>query len=71
MSQFDSLIILPLIYSLTIILFSYYNLSIKILIPNFFGTKKFRTKKIGLSVFYNFFNENSKIKADNSRKVIL
>ena len=70
MSQFDSLIIFPLICSLTIILFFYYNLSINILIPNFFGTKKFRTKKIGLSNFYKFFNENSRIKADYSRKVI-
>lgn len=70
MSQFDSLIIFPLICSLTIILFFYYNLSIKILIPNFFGTKKFREKKIGLSNFYRVFNENVSVKAGYSRKIV-
>jgi hypothetical protein len=70
MSQFDFLIISPLICSFTVVLFFYYSLSIKVLIPNFFGTKKFREKKIGLSKFYKVFNENFRIKADYSRKVV-
>lgn len=70
MSQFDFLIISPLIGSFAFVLFFYYNLSIKVLIPNFFGTKKLREKKIGLSKFYKTFTDNFIIKADYSRKVV-
>lgn len=70
MSQFDFLIISPLICSFIIVLFLYYSLSIKVLIPNFFGTKKFREKKIGLSNFYRVFNENVSVKAGYSRKIV-
>jgi hypothetical protein len=66
MSQFDLLIIFSLLWSLTFSLLLYYNMSLKFLIPNFFGTKKFREKKLNLYGFYNFFNENSEIKASSS-----
>ena len=71
MSQFDSLIIFSLLWSLVISLFLYYNLTIKYLIPDFFGTKKFREKKLNLYGFYIFLNENSEIKASSSAIVTL
>lgn len=71
MAQFDSLIIFPLLWSLILFLFLYYNITMTVLIPDFFGTKKFREKKIGLYTFYIFFNENSEIKAASSVSTIL
>lgn len=61
MAQFDSLIIFPLLWSLLLVLFLYYNMSLEILIPDFFGTKKFREKKLGSTEFFSFFKENNKI----------
>ena len=48
MAQFDSLIILPLILSLIVVLIFHYNMSIEVIIPDFFGVKKFREKKSGI-----------------------
>jgi hypothetical protein len=45
-------------------------MSLKFLIPNFFGTKKFREKKLSLYGFYKFFNENSEIKASSSASLV-
>ena len=61
MPQFDFLIIFPLIWSLLITLILYYGLSIKILIPSFFGIRKFREKKIALPSFSLFFKQNPEI----------
>jgi hypothetical protein len=61
MAQFDSLIIFPLLWSLLFTLFFYYNMSIEILIPDFFGTGKFREKKLGSASFFNFFKQNSEV----------
>ena len=68
MAQFDPLIIFSLIWSLIFILILYYNLSIKILIPNFFGTKKFREKKLNLanSNLYTNLNKNEFVKVNKS-----
>jgi hypothetical protein len=66
MSQFDSLIIFSLLWGLLLSLLLYYNLTIKFLIPSFFGTRKFREKKLNLYTFYKFLNENSEIKASSS-----
>lgn len=63
MAQFDSLIIFPLLWSLLLVLFFYYNMSIEILIPDFFGTKKFREKKLNSIEFFSFFKENNEIKS--------
>jgi hypothetical protein len=38
-------------------------MSIEILIPTFFGTKKFREKKLDSSVFFEFFRENEEVKS--------
>jgi hypothetical protein len=65
MAQFDSLIIFPLLWSLLLVLFLYYNMSIEVLIPDFFGTKKFREKKLNSVGFFSFFKENDKIKSDS------
>ena len=46
-------------------------MSIEVLIPDFFGTKKFREKKFNLQGFYKFFNENSEIKSASSASVAL
>jgi hypothetical protein len=54
MAQFDSLIIFPLIWSLLYLLTHYYYLLIKISIPSFFETKKFRQKKLSIIDFYKF-----------------
>jgi hypothetical protein len=37
--------------------FLYYNMSIEILIPSFFGVKKFREKKL-IHFFFEFFKQN-------------
>jgi len=66
MAQFDSLIIFPLIWSLLFVLFLYYSMSIEILIPSFFGTKKFREKKLGSSAFFEFFKDNGEVKSSYS-----
>ena len=52
MAQFDSLIISSLVWSLTLLLIIYYFVTIEVLIPDFFGSKKFREKKFSLPVFY-------------------
>ena len=65
MAQFDSLISFPLLWSLLFVLCLYYKMSIEIIIPNFFGTKKFREKKLDSSGFLGFFKENNKIKSDS------
>lgn len=36
-------------------------MSLEILIPDFFGTKKFREKKLGSAEFFSFFKNNNKI----------
>jgi hypothetical protein len=66
MAQFDSLIIFPLLWSLVFVLFLYYSMSIEILIPTFFGTKKFREKKLDSSAFFAFFKSNSEVKSNYS-----
>jgi len=66
MAQFDSLIIFPLIWSLLFVLFFYYSISIEILIPSFFGTKKFRTKKLNLGSFFGLFKNNLKVRNNSS-----
>ena len=70
MAQFDSLIIFPLVLSLLIVLVFYYNMSIGIVIPNFFQAKKFREKKFDSPFFYKHFNNNVKINLTNSYKFI-
>lgn len=66
MAQFDSLIISPILFSLILFLALYHNLTMTILIPDFFGAKKFRGKKISLYQFYRFFNENTETKTASS-----
>lgn len=66
MAQFDSLIIFPLIWSLLFVLILHYNVSIKTLIPSFFGVKKFREKKLYSSSVYGLFNSTVETKADYS-----
>ena len=46
MAQFDNLIICPLVCYSIIILFVYYYISIKIMIPQFFEAKKMREKQL-------------------------
>jgi hypothetical protein len=66
MAQFDSLIIFPLLWSLLLTLILHYNISIGLVIPSFFGVKKFREKKLDSPSFYEFFNSNLGTKLDNS-----
>lgn len=66
MAQFDTLIILPLIWSFLAIFFFHYQMSIRILIPHFFGAKKFREKKLNSTFFYNCFLEDLKITSKHS-----
>jgi hypothetical protein len=66
MPQFDSLIIFPLIWSLLFTLMLYYSLSIKVLIPDFFRTKKFREKKIAAPSFSIFFKKNVEVQQNGS-----
>jgi hypothetical protein len=56
MAQFDSLIVLPLILSLLVVLALHYNISIGLIIPDFFEVKKFREKKAHSQLFYKFFD---------------
>ena len=70
MAQFDSFIILPLILSLLIVLVLYYNMSIKIIIPDFFGVKKFRQKKSDSPSFYIFLNDNADVNLISSYRPI-
>lgn len=71
MAQFDSLIIFPILWSLLLVLILYYTFSIEILIPAFFGAKKFREKKLGSPRFYSFLNQNSEINTSNSYSTII
>jgi hypothetical protein len=66
MAQFDSLIIFSLLWSLVFILFFYYTMSIEILIPDFFGTKKFREKKLDSSISFELFKNILEVKIDKS-----
>jgi hypothetical protein len=66
MAQFDSIIIFPLLWSLVFVLVLYYNMSLQLLIPTFFGTKKFREKKMSLANYYGFLRENSEINVTSS-----
>ena len=75
MAQLDFLIIAPVFCSLSIILIIYYIISIKLLIPSFFGVKKFRKKKLSLLVFVyelrkklNFSDSYLLMNLKNSRK---
>lgn len=68
MAQFDTLIIFPLIFSLILSLVSYYYVSIKITIPNFFEVKKFRKKTLKSSFFFLFFKNNNFFNSKNSYK---
>lgn len=70
MAQFDSLIVFPLIWSLLIILIFYYSISIEMLIPDFFGAKKFREKKYLSPSFSVFLKENSEVQRDSSYKIL-
>jgi hypothetical protein len=66
MAQFDSLIIFPLIWSLLFVLIFHYSISIEMLIPDFFGTKKFREKKALSPSFSIFLKKNSEVQIDSS-----
>jgi hypothetical protein len=66
MAQFDSLIIFPVLWSLLLVLFLYYGFSLQILIPDFFGTQKFRDKKLSLGEFYGLFDEQVLVSKSNS-----
>jgi hypothetical protein len=66
MPQFDFLIASSLFLSLTLSLIFYYVATLKVLIPSFFGTKKFRKKKLNLYTFYRFLSDSSEIKAFSS-----
>jgi hydrogenase-4 membrane subunit HyfE len=68
MAQFDSLIILPLLFSLLLTLILYYSVFVQITIPNFFEVKKFRKKNLKTSSFYTFFNTNTPLNSKNSYK---
>jgi hypothetical protein len=70
MAQFDSLIILPLLWSLIFILIAYYKLSIEFLIPSFCEVKKFREKKFSSQNFFGLILENLVTKSDQSYKSI-
>lgn len=70
MAQFDTLIIFPLIFSLLFVLVLYYNMSIKIIIPDFFIVKKFREKKSDSPSFYTNLNNNTNVNLINSYKPI-
>nr|YP_005090340.1 ATPase subunit 8 [Phaeodactylum tricornutum]ADY18516.1 ATPase subunit 8 [Phaeodactylum tricornutum] len=65
MAQFEVLIVFPLIWALLITLFFHYKLSIEFMIPTFFGTKKFREKKLQSSVS-KFLIKNSRVELDCS-----
>jgi hypothetical protein len=50
MVQFDPLILFTLLVSTIFVLIFYYNISLDILIPYFFGVKKFRERKLDLLI---------------------
>ena len=64
MAQFDSLIIFSLLWSLLFVLIIYYSISIEIIIPSFFGVKKFRGKKLDSPIFYESLKSIIKVKSD-------
>lgn len=66
MAQFDTLIIFPLIWSLTLVLVAYYQLSIEILIPQFAGIGKFREKKLNSLDSFHSFNTSLISKVSNT-----
>ena len=66
MAQFDSLIIFSLIWSLLLTLILHYNVLLSTVLPNFFGIKKFREKKLNSPTFYNSLNPNLGLKVNNS-----
>jgi len=66
MAQFDPLIILPLIWSLILVLTAYYRLSIETLVPQFAGMGKFREKKLNSLSSFNSFNTSLISKASNT-----
>ena len=66
MAQFDSLIIFSLIWSLLLTLAFHYNFLLNTILPNFFGIKKFREKKLNSPSFYNYLNENLGLNVNNS-----
>lgn len=70
MAQFDSLIIFPLTLSLLVTLFLYYSELINTTIPDFFGTKKFREKKLKSSKLFMFFRKISDVRGEKSYKEI-
>lgn len=61
MAQFDSLIIFTLIWSLILTLILHYTVLLKLVIPNFFGVKKVREKKLNYSAS-DYLNSNSTVK---------
>ena len=66
MAQFDTLIIFPLIWSLTLVLAFYYRLSIEVLVPQFSGIGKFREKKLNSLGLFNSFNTSLIAKVNNT-----
>jgi hypothetical protein len=48
--QFDPLILFTLLVSTIFVLIFYYNIFLDILIPYFFGVKKFRERKLDLLI---------------------
>ncbi len=68
MAQFDFLIILPLLFALLVTLTFYYKISLTVSVPNFFGVKKFRRKKLSSVYFYKVFYSNKEINKNNTYK---
>ena len=66
MAQFDPLIVFPLIWSLSLILAIYYQLSIEVLVPQFAGGGKFREKKLNSLGHFNSFNLSLISKSTNT-----
>ena len=71
MAQFDFLIILPILFALLITLAFYYKISLTVCVPNVFGVKKFRWKKLNSVYFYKVFYSSQKINTNNSYKNML
>jgi len=53
-----------------LVLIFHYNISIEILIPDFFGIKKFRAKKSDSPFFHAFKNNKTGVNLTNSYKPI-
>jgi len=66
MAQFDSLIVLPLLWSLIFILIVHYRFSMKFLIPAFCEIKKFKTKKLHAKKFFKPIKKNLTITSRQS-----